>query len=328
MDNNPWGDEKFELKLPKFKYKGTILTVIGLLLIVVWFLSGVFIVKPNEQAVVKRFGKIIKIVGPGPHYHLPYPIETVDKAEVTKVHRIEIGFRNLRNGGYKTVKEESLMLTGDENIVNIDFIVQYKIYDISKYLYNVIDVPKTIKDAAEATIREVAGKENIDEILTTGKNRIQIETQKILQRILDDYQTGVKIVAVQLQDVEPPDPVIKYFKDVASAREDKNRFINEAEAYANEIIPKARAKAASMILEAEAYQKERIEKAKGDAYRFLETLKSYKTAPEITKKRLYFDTLEKILQKSEKYIFDADFKNLTPLIGLERLKTGENNEKR
>lgn len=321
-NSDPWGDKKIEFKMPNFKYKGLLLSLIAIVLILLWLASGVFIVKPNEQAIVKRFGKIIKIVGPGPHYHLPYPIETIDKAEVTKVHRIEIGFRSLKNGGYKTIKEESLMLTGDENIVNIDFIVQYKIYDISKYLYNVVDVPKTIKDAAEATIREVAGKENIDEILTTGKNRIQIETQKILQRILDDYQTGVKIVAVQLQDVEPPAPVIKYFKDVASAREDKNRYINEAEAYANEIIPQARAKAASMILEAEAYQKEKIEKAKGDAYRFIETLKSYKSAPEITKKRLYFDTMEKILKRSEKYIFDSDIKNLSPIIGLDGLNQG------
>ncbi|KAA0257987.1 FtsH protease activity modulator HflK [Deferribacter autotrophicus] len=320
QNKNPWGDEKLELKLPNFRFKGTVVIAILVLILLVWLLSGIFIVKPNEQAVVKRFGQIIKIVGPGPHYHFPYPIETIDKAEVTKVHRIEIGFRTMKSGTYRTVKEESLMLTGDENIVNIDFIVQYKIYDIAKYLYNVIDVPKTIKDAAESTIREVAGKERIDEILTTGKNRIQIETQKILQRLLDDYGVGVKIVAVQLQDVEPPSQVLKYFKDVASAREDKNRYINEAEAYANEIIPKARAKAASMILRAEAYQKEKIEMAKGDAYRFLETLKSYKLAPEITRKRLYLDTINKIFSKGEKYIFDSQIKNFSPFIGFEKFK--------
>jgi membrane protease subunit HflK len=274
------------------------------------------------MAVVKRFGKIVKVVGSGLHYHLPYPIETIDRAEVTKIHRIEIGFRTIRNGQFRSVPKEALMLTGDENIVSIDLIVQYKISDIRKYLYNVVDVQKTIKDVAESAIREVSGKEKIDDLLTTGKSRIQMETLHILQTVLNEYDTGVKVVAVQLQDVEPPKAVIDSFKDVASAKEDKSRFINEAESYANEIIPRARAKAASMILEAEAYQSEKIEKAKGDTARFLEVLKNYKAAPEITKKRLYLETMSKVLQDRDKLIFDSEIKNVNPFIGLDNLIGG------
>jgi membrane protease subunit HflK len=251
MENNPWGDQKLNIKLPKLKFNISGIVIL-IIVLVVWLLSGFYIVKANEQAVVVRFGKIVKVVGAGPHFHIPFPVERIDKAEVTKIHRIEIGFRTSKNGQITSVPKEALMLTGDENIVSIDLIVQYKIGDIVKYLYNVLNVEKTIKDAAESAIREVAGKEKIDDILTTEKNRIQIETQDILQEILNFYNSGIDIVAVQLQDVEPPKAVVAAFKDVASAKEDKNRFINEAEAYRNEIIPKARAEAAAMILDAEA----------------------------------------------------------------------------
>jgi membrane protease subunit HflK len=176
MDNgnggpNAWGDEKFDLKdkLPEFNFKGPGIGLVALVILAAWLGSGFFIVSPTEQAVVKRFGNIVKVVGAGPNYHLPYPIDTVDKAEVTKVHRIEIGFRNTRSGT-RSVPQESLMLTGDENIVSIDLSVQYKITDITEYLYNVMDVEDTIMDVAESAIREVAGREKIDNILTIGKN--------------------------------------------------------------------------------------------------------------------------------------------------------------
>jgi len=280
-------------------------------------LSGFYIVKANEQAVVMRFGKIVNVVGSGPHYHLPFPIERIDKAEVTKIHRIEIGFRTTRDGNIKSIPKEALMLTGDENIVSIDLIVQYKIGDIIKYLYNVLNVEKVIKDAAESAIREIAGKEKIDDILTTGKSRIQQETQIILQDILNFYNSGIDIIAVQLQDVEPPKAVVAAFKDVASAKEDKNRFINEAEAYRNEIIPKARAEAAEMILDAEAYEVEKIERAKGETTRFLNIYESYKMAPTITKKRLYLEKMAEILKGGQIFIFDENIKNISPLMGLD-----------
>lgn len=330
MDNgnggkSPWGDERFDLKdkLPKLNlnFKGPGAGVLTIVILAAWLGSGFFIVKPSEQAVIKRFGNVVKVVGSGPNYHLPYPIDMVDKAEVTKVHRLEVGFRTTKSG-VKSLPQESLMLTGDENIVSIDMSVQYKIVDISKYLYNVHDVEGTILDVAESAIREVAGREKIDDILTVGKNRIQVETQKELQAILNSYDAGIKITAVQLQDVEPPQEVVDAFKDVASAREDKNRYINEAEAYQNEVIPKARGEAETMLQQAEGYQQERIAYALGETNRFEAVLKSYKAAPAVTKKRLYLETMENILSKSDKKIFDSNIKQVTPIMGLDKAITG------
>jgi membrane protease subunit HflK len=323
LENNPWGDEKLNIKIPKIKGKIPVVIVL-IVLLCIWLLTGFYIVRPNEQAVVMRFGKIVKVVGAGPHYHLPFPIERVDKAEVTKIHRIEIGFRTTRDGGIQTVPKEALMLTGDENIVSIDLIVQYKIYDIIDYLYNVSNVEKAIKDAAESAIREVAGKEKIDDILTIGKNRIQNETKDILQNILSFYKSGIDIIAVQLQDIEPPQAVIASFKDVASAKEDKNRYINEAEAYRNEVIPKARADAAGMIFEAEAYQIEKIEMSTGETSRFLSIYESYKKAPEVTRKRLYLEKMAEIFKNNRVYVFDKNIKNINPFMGIESNIKGEN----
>lgn len=322
---NPWGDDKFDLKdkLPQMNlnFKGPGPGILAIVIIVAWAASGFFIVKPSEQAVVKRFGNIVKVVGAGPNYHLPYPIDSVDKAEVTKVHRLEIGFRTTRSG-VKSLPQESLMLTGDENIVSIDMSVQYKIADISKYLYNVHDVEGTILDVAESAIREVAGREKIDDILTVGKNRIQTETQKEIQNILNGYGAGIRITAVQLQDVEPPTDVVNAFKDVASAREDKNRFINEAEAYQNEIIPRARAEAETVLQQAEAYQQEKVARALGETDRFEAVLKSYRAAPSVTKKRLYLETMENILAASDKKIFDSNIKQINPVMGLDKALSG------
>lgn len=333
--NNPWGDSKFEFPW-KFKKKPTnsdnnnqnvrkkeafnipiwfvIVIIVG-----IWLITGFYIVKPDEQAVVKRFGKVMSVAGPGPHFHFPYPIETVDKAEVTKIHRIEIGFRPSRDGAAIDVKNEAHMLTGDENIVSVKLIVQYQIKDVVDYLYNVRNVPSTIKNAAQSAIREVAGKEAIDEFLTTGKNRIQQETLDILQEMMDNYKAGIRIVAVQLLDVSPPLEVVDAFKDVASAREDKNRFINEAEAYANEIIPKARGQAETMIQQAEAYKSQKIEQATGDAARFDQILSAYKKSSDITKKRMYIEAMEKTLGKATVRVFDSNIKNLNPFIGTDKV---------
>ncbi|ADD67973.1 HflK protein [Denitrovibrio acetiphilus DSM 12809] len=320
---SPWGDDKFDLKdkLPKMNFNAPGASVITIVVIVAWLASGFFIVKPSEQAVVKRFGTVVKVVGSGPSYHLPYPIDSVDKAEVTKVHRLEVGFRTTRSGT-KSLPQESLMLTGDENIVSINLSVQYKITDITKYLYNVHDVEDAILDITESAIREVAGREKIDDILTSGKNRIQTETQKEIQAILNKYEAGIQITAVQLQDVEPPQEVVNAFKDVASAREDKNRYINEAEAYQNEVIPRARAEAATMLQQAEGYQQEKVARAEGETNRFESVLKSYRAAPAVTKKRLYLETMEKVLAKSDKKIFDSNIKEITPILGLDKAMSG------
>ena len=311
-------------KFKKLKVPG--IPIILALILIGWLLTGIYIVQPDEMGVVKRFGKMAYTVGPGPHYHLPAPIETVLKPKVTKVRRLEVGFRTGAAGvpgspaRYQDVPIESLMLTGDENIANIKFIVQYKITDAAAYLFNVAQQEKTVRDAAEAAIREVSGKSRIDEILTAGKFKVQEATKALQQQILDKYRCGFTIVAVQLQDVQPPDQVIDAFKDVASAKEDKIKYINDAEGYRNDILPKAKGKASEVVNEAIAYRASKINHAKGDANRFLSILEEYSKAKEVTAKRLYLDTMEKIMKGANKIVIEDGLAgNLVPVLPMTKL---------
>nr|HID60055.1 FtsH protease activity modulator HflK [Desulfobacterales bacterium] len=312
--------DEFLNRLKHFKFPGLRFPVIVGAIIIIWLLTGIYVVAPDEVGVVKRFGRLAYTTGPGPHYHLPIPIESVMKPKVTKVRRIEIGFRTIYAGPparYKDVPDESLMLTGDENIVDVKFIVQYRIKDAAAYLFNVVNPEKTVRDASEAVMREVIGKNRIDEVLTTGKFRIQEDVATLLQHLLDVYGTGLDVVAVQLQDVHPPQQVIDAFKDVASAKEDKIKFINEAEGYRNDLLPRAKGEAAQMINKARAYRASKIDRAKGDASRFTQLLKEYKKAKEITKKRLYIETMEKIVQTADTIIIEEGVgKNLVPILPL------------
>ncbi|MFQ5892766.1 MAG: FtsH protease activity modulator HflK, partial [Nitrospinota bacterium] len=229
--------------------------------------------------------------------------------KVTEVKRIEVGFRTIDPGPparYSDVPAESLMLTGDENIIDIDIIVQYRIIDPGKYLFNIRDPHQTVRVASEAALREVIGANTIDEALTVGKFAIQENTKTLLQQILDSYGSGLQVVAVQLQDVHPPEPVKEAFRDVASAKEDRSRLINEAEGYRNAILPETRGRAAQIINIAEAYREEKILKSKGDAARFESVLAEYKKAKDVTRTRLYLETLEEILPGMEKFIFGGD----------------------
>lgn len=299
--------------------------IILAILVVIWIASGIYIVGPNEVGVVKRFGKFVYTTEPGPHFHIPYPVETVLKPNVTEVRRIEIGFRTIEPGPparYRDVPKESLMLTGDANIVDLNLIVQYKVKDPVHYLFNVYNIPKTVKDASESAIREVVGKNNIDEILTTGKYQIQQDTKKLLQSILDRYKAGIMVVAVQLQDVHPPQQVMQAFKDVASAKEDKIKYINEAQAYQNDIIPKAKGQAEKILNEAQAYLKSKVAKAQGDTSRFLQIYKQYKSAKDITRKRMYIETMEKVLPHTKKIIIDPKVgRKVLPFLPLDHLTT-------
>ncbi len=302
--------------------------IILVILLVIWLASGIYIVAPDEAGVVKRFGKYIYTTKPGPHFHIPYPVETVVKPKVTEVKRIEIGFRTIDAGPparYRSVPKESLMLTGDENIVDMDLIVQYKVKDPVDYLFNVYNIPKTVKDATEAAIREVVGKNNIDEILTTGKYQVQQDTKKLLQGILDKYKAGIMVVAVQLQDVHPPEQVMQAFKDVASAKEDKIKYINEAQGYRNDIMPKAKGQAEKVINEAQAYLKSKVAEAEGDASRFLQVYEQYKSAKDITRKRLYIETMEKVLPRAKKIVIDPKVGGrVLPLLPLDQgLNSGQ-----
>ena len=285
--------------------------------LVLWLLTGTYIVGPDEVGVVQTFGKHSRISQSGLNYHLPYPIETVQTPKVTEVKRVEIGFRTTGKNQFRTIEKESLMLTGDENIVDAELIVQYKIKDPVAYTFNFVKPEQTVREAAEATLRTIIGRHKIDEALTSGKFMIQEESKILLQSILDKYETGIFVVAVQLQDVSPPKQVIAAFKDVASAKEDKNRMINQAEGYRNNVIPKARGEAQAMIREAEGFRVARIARAEGDVAKFNAMLVEYKKGKDVTRKRMYLETMEEILPNIEKYIVpDGDGSNLLNLLNL------------
>ena len=312
-----------EISVPDKLLSMGVLPTIGIA-IVIWLLLGLYSVGPDEVGVVQRFGKYNRVVGSGLNYHIPYPIETVKTPKVTEVKRIEIGFRTVGKNQYRTIEQESLMLTGDENIVDAELIVQYKIKDPIDYLFNFIGPELPLREASEASLRTVIGRHNIDEALTSGKLMIQEETKELLQIILDKYETGVIVVAVQLQDVSPPKQVIDAFKDVASAKEDKNRMINEAEGYRNDVIPKARGQAQAMIRESEGFRESRIKRAEGDVAKFKAIVKEYTKAKEVTKERLYLEAMEEILPGIDKYIVpngeDGNLLNLLNLTGTKGAK--------
>lgn len=316
------GDQ--EVKIPEFNFK---LMPVVLAALAIWLLTGTYMVGPDEVGVVRTFGEHTRVAQSGLNWHFPVPIETVNTPKVTEVKRVEIGFRTLRNGQYRTVEKESLMLTGDENIVDAEMIVQYKIKDPVAYLFNIVEPELTVREAAEASLRTVVGRNKIDETLTTGKFTIQEETKSQLQSILDLYESGIHVVAVQLQDVSPPKEVIGAFKDVASAKEDKNRMVNQAEGYRNDIIPKARGEAEAMIRDAEGFRESRIKRSEGDAKKFTTILKEYQKAKSITEIRLYLETMEKVLPGIEKIIIpDKDSGNILNLLNL-NAGTGKGGQK-
>ncbi len=291
----------------RFFRKITILPIL-----VIYLLTGIFQVGPDEEAVLLLFGRYEKTVGPGIHWYFPRPVGRRIKVKTTKVYRVEVGFRTVDIGPpakYQDISKESLMLTGDENIIDLDFSVQYKIVNLRDYLFKVKNPGSTIISAAEASMRQVVGMFEIDESLTEGKSNIQILTKEKLQEILDIYGIGIQILTVQLQDVQPPKPVLQAFKDVASAREDRIRYINEANGYANDVIPKARGQAKKAVNEALAYKERRIREANGDVARFLKLYENYKLGEEVTKTRLYLENLEKNLKNTDKVIIDSEVKS-------------------
>ncbi len=295
--------------------------LILLAIILVW--QGAFIVAPDEEGVVKRFGDVVRTVGPGPHLKIPF-VETVLQPKVAKLHRIEVGFRTDRQGRQQMLPREALMLTGDMNIIGVEFIVQYRIKNAREYLFNVADIEDTIEKAAEASMREVIGRNKIDEALTTGKAQIQEDTHQLLQGILDQYQAGVSVQAVQLQDVNPPEAVVAAFKDVASAKEDREKLINQSQSYRNDIIPKAKGEAAQMVNQAKGYAQARLTRAEGEANRFVKLLKEYNLAKDVISRRIYIETMEEILPNMEKIIIDGKGADrLLPFLPLERQKAAK-----
>lgn len=297
-------------------------------LAIAYLASGIFIVAPDERAVVLRFGKLVRDAGPGPHYRLPAPIEREIKVQVTKIRKEEIGFQTIAPGPpprFRQVPKEALMLTGDNNIVDLDFIIQYRVVQtpqgLADFLFNVSDPRQALRDAAEASMREVIGASKIDDALTEGKQEIQEAAERALQAVLDEYGAGIQVVTVKLQDVEPPGDVIDAFKDVISAEQDKERMINEARGYANDIVPNARGEAAQILNVAEAYAQALVAEAEGSADRFVAVLDEYVKAKEVTRRRLYLETLERVLARADKIVLDRSVsEQAVPYLSLDALR--------
>ena len=305
-----------QIKIPQFK--PSMVWGIILLLLVVWIIPGTFyFVEPDEEAVVTRFGKFDRTNSPGLHFKYPSPIEHAATPKITQVRRAEIGFRTAQGRPTQRVPAESLMLTGDQNIVDMNLVVQYRIMDSVQYLFNVRRPHKLIRDAAETVIRGITGSKKIDEALTTGKAEIQVLAKDQIQALLDKYKSGLQVVTIQLQAVHPPEQVADSFKDVVRAREDKERMINEAQGYRNAVIPEARGQAAQIVRVAEGYREEKIKRAEGDAKRFLQQYGEYKKAPDITRKRIYLETMEQILPEINKVIMgNKKGGNVLPILPL------------
>ena len=314
----PGGNPQFEIpqiKVPKFKPSHILIGLIAL--VALWVGPSIFyLVEPDAEGVVTRFGEYNRTTQPGPHWKLPSPIEIVYKPKVRQVKRVEIGFRVNPNGQTRDFPHESLMLTGELNIIDIDLVVQYDIKEAKDYLFNIRNKEKVIHDAAETVIRGIIGSKNIDEALTTGKAEIQQLVQVQMQALLDDFQSGIRITASQLQGVHPPTQVASAFKDVVAAREDKERAINEAQSYSNSVIPEARGKSAQIVREAEAYLEQTVKKAKGDSSRFLAQYEEYRKAPDVTRKRIYLETMEEVYPKMKKFVMGNNSGGVLPILPL------------
>ncbi|MDA8229789.1 MAG: FtsH protease activity modulator HflK [Magnetospirillum sp.] len=302
------GQEKLRRAMPGHHFtRGKGIAAAVVLAILAWMATGAYVVDANEQGVVLRFGKWVSTTEPGLHYHLPYPIETVLLPRVTDINQLQLGFRaaeRYERASHREVPEESRMLTGDENIVQANFAVFWKIKDAGKYLFDVRDPQGTVKVAAESAMREVIGRNPIQAALSDKREQIAQQAQEELQRLLDSYGAGILITQVQLQKVDPPDAVIDAFNDVQRARADQERLRNEAEAYRNDIIPRARGDAERIVQDAEAYREQVVDLAQGEAKRFTEVLGAYKQAEDVTARRLYLDTMEEILKSATKVIID------------------------
>jgi membrane protease subunit HflK len=270
----------------------------------VWLASGIYIIEPAQRGVILRFGAYQEMTDPGPHWHLPFPIETVRKFNVDEI---------------SSFRHQALMLTADENIVDIELTVQSKIQDASDYWFQDQSPDKTMRDATETAVRETIGKNKLDFILTEGRSAIADRIKTRVQELLNGYRTGIEIIGINMQPAKPPEQVKSAFDDAIKAREDKEKKENKAQAYSNEVIPVARGNAARKLADANAYKERVIAEAEGEASRFLAVLTEYEKAPEVTRQRLYLDTIENVLSKTNKVIMDTDAGNSLMYLPLDKL---------
>jgi membrane protease subunit HflK len=299
---------------------GLILAIVA----IVWLLSGIYIVEAPERGVVLRFGQYSSTAMPGPHWHLPYPIEKVEIVNVEEIRNVEIGYRSNNVSSTNSIPSESLMLTKDENIIDLKIAVQYRVQDAAKYLFNVRDPDVILRQMMESAVREVVGRSKMDFVLTEGRSAIANSTEQLLQSMLDTHDAGLLVTSVNMQDVQPPEQVQSAFADVVKAREDEVRQKNQAEAYANDILPKARGRAFRIEQEAQAYKSETVAKAEGDASRFTQVMQEYNKAPRITTERLYIDAMESVYSKSQKVMVDVkDGANNVLYLPLDRMRSNQ-----
>lgn len=309
--------DRLQQLLPGGHFSGAGIVLVVVAVVLLWLASGFFRVQSEEVGVVLRFGKYVRDADPGLRYHWPYPIETVLLPKALRVSTLSIGMTLIddparRGRTMRDVPEESLMLTGDENIVDVDFAVLWRIKPkatdpkaIGDFLFNIQNPEGTVKAVAESAMREVIGRSDIQPILTGARTEIEQSVQELMQKTLDSYGSGILVQQVQLQKVDPPSQVIDSFRDVQAARSDQERMQNEAQTYANQVVPGARGQAAKIIQAAEGYKQQVVAEAKGQSSRFLQVYDEYKKAPEVTRERIYLETMERVLGSSDKLIYDG-----------------------
>ena len=301
--------DKFKKFIPSGKGGPRRIILLILVAAVIWLGTGFYRVQPSEQGVELLFGKFVKTTTPGLNYWFPAPIGQVLRPDVTNTNITSVGFRQIgtntsRNSSVRDIAEESLMLTGDQNIIDIDYQVQWRIKNAADFLFNIRNPEETVKLASESAIREIIGQNTLEDALAKQRQQVESQTHEVLQKILDSYGAGVFIDSVKLQKVEPPKQVIDAFNDVQRAKQDRERQQNEAQAYANDIIPKAKGEAERMIQEATAYKEKLTREAEGEAKRFLSVYEAYKSGKQVTRSRLFLERMQQVLKDSEKVIID------------------------
>lgn len=317
-----------------FNLNKNLVLIVLAVIAVMWLSTGFYTVQPDQEGVVMRFGKYTRTASPGLNYKLPSPIERVIQISVTRINKEEIGFRSAGKSFTSkqqllksTVGPESQMLTTDQNIVEINFQVQWLISDAKKFLFNVRDNmdENTVKNVAESAMREVIGLATVVEVLAEERSKIEQSTKKLIQDMLDNYEMGVKVVGVQLLRSDPPQEVLEAYRDVQNAKQDQEREINTAQAYRNDIVPRARGEGEKMLLDAEAYKNKVVADAQGDAKRFNSIYDQYKNAKDVTRKRIYIETMEEVLANMDKIIVDKGSSNLVPYLPLSEINKNKEN---
>ena len=284
--------------------RGSFYIILIIVIVLIWLATGVYIVQPGEEGVVQTFGRFSRVTTPGLNYHIPWPVQRVTIVDVESVRRAEIGFRTTGADSKEDVLSEALMLTTDENIVQVELLVQYRIASSPDFVFNVQDPESVLLSSAEVGLRSTVGQMTIDAVITEERARVQDDTRDFLSRLLDDYGTGIQVTDVRLQVADPPEEVRDAFQEVVRALADRERFINEAEAYQNDIVPRARGEKQRLIEEASAFKDREVLRATGDAQRFLSVLEAYRTAPDVTRERLHIEALEGILDQVELILLD------------------------